>query len=96
MKKRELMDEISNFIEYFTSNDVDRETMLDSLNDYIEEVYQEPTEVMVFTSDVRKGHDIFWKKAIADKSPTSEYIPANELHIWVAKYKAYGWDVKVN
>jgi hypothetical protein len=96
MTKQQTADEVRNFIEYFTSNDVERETMLDSLNDYIDEVYQEPKEVMVFTSDVRKGQDIFWKKATADKSPTSEYIPADELHIWVAKYKAHGWEVKVN
>mgnify|MGYP006266243633 CR=1 FL=1 len=96
MNKRELMDEISNFIEYYTSDDAEREAMLNSLNDYISEVYQEQREVMVFTADEKKGQPIFWKKAICDISPTSEYIPADELHIWVAKYKAYGWKVKVN
>jgi hypothetical protein len=96
MTKQQTADEVRNFIEYFSSSDDERATMLDSLNDYIEEVYQEPSEVMVFTSDVRKGQDIFWKRAIKDTSPTSEFIPAEELHIWVAKYKGYGWAVKVN
>ena len=90
------MDEITNFIEYYTSDDAERVKMQDTLRDYISEVYEEPKEVMVFTFDVRKGEDIFWKKAVGDISPTSEYFPAEELHLWVAKYKKYGWSVEVN
>lgn len=96
MEKKNVDNEIRNFIEYAYSDDMDRQKIFNVLKDYMDEVYQEPREVMVFTFDVRNGQDIFWKRAIMDKSPTSEYFPAEELHLWVAKYKAYGWEVKVN
>ena len=97
----QLNDEIRNFIEYAYSDDADRQRMLDVLDEYMQEVVapQEPRVAlgtMVFTFGVRKGEDIFWKKAVGDISPTSEYFPAEELHLWVAKYRRYGWDVKVN
>lgn len=96
MEKKNVDNEIRNFIEYAYSDDMDRQKIFNVLKDYMDEVYQEPREVMVFTFDVRNGQDIFWKRAIMDKSPTSEYFPAEELHLWVAKYRAYGWEVKVN
>ena len=96
MEKKNVNYQIINFIEYAYSDDTERQKIFNVLKDYMEEVYQEPREVMVFTFDVRNGQDIFWKRAIMDKSPTSEYFPAEELHLWVAKYRGYGWEVKVN
>ena len=95
MNKQQIADEIENFINYYTSDEETAVRMFETLKDYMDEVYQEPREVMVFTFDVRNGQDIFWKKAIADVSPTAEYIPAEELHIWSAKYRGYGWEVRV-
>lgn len=96
MNKQNVDDQIRDFIEYAYSDDNERQRMFNVLQDYMDEVYEEPREVMVFTFDVRNGQDIFWKKAVMDMSPTAEYIPAEELHIWVAKYRGYGWEVKVN
>lgn len=96
MEKKNLDNEIRNFIEYAYSDDMDRQKIFNVLKDYMDEVYQEPREVIVFTFDVRNGQDIFWKRAIMDKSPTSKYFPADELHLWVAKYRAYGLEVKIN
>jgi hypothetical protein len=96
MNKNEMHDAIENFINYYTSDDETAVRMFETLKDYMDEVYQEPKEVMVFTFDVRNGQDVFWKKAVGDMSPTSEYFPAEELHLWVAKYRGYGWSVKVN
>ena len=96
MQKTELADEIYNFIEYFTSDDAERIEMNKVMDNYLNEVYEEPREVMVFTFDIRKGQEIYWKRAIKDTSPTSEYFPADELHKWVQKYKGYGWKVQVN
>lgn len=89
-------DAIENFINYYTSDEETAVRMFETLKDYMDEVYQEPREVMVFTFDVRNGQDVFWKKAVGDMSPEGEYFPAEELHRWVAKYRAYGWSVKVN
>jgi hypothetical protein len=94
--EKDVADEIRNFIEYYTSDEEVGIRMFNTLDDYMDEVYEQPREVMVFTFDVRNGQDIFWKKAIMDESPTAEYIPAEELHLWVAKYRGYGWEVKVN
>lgn len=96
MNRKETHDAIENFINYYTSDEQEGIRMFETLKDYMNEVYQEHREVMVFTFDVRNGQDIFWKKAVMDMSPTAEYIPADELHLWVAKYRAYGWEVKVN
>lgn len=96
MNKQQVADEIENFINYYTSNDETAVRMFETLKDYMDEVYQEPREVMVFTFDVRNGQDIFWKKAVGDISPTAEYIPMDELHLWVNKYRNFGWEVKVN
>jgi len=38
-----ISDEISNFIEYYTSNEADRVLMHFSLQDYMSEVYERPT-----------------------------------------------------
>lgn len=99
MNKEQLRDEVINFIEFYSSYDEERGVMINSLEDYIEEVFVENSDyvknVMVFTFDVRKGQDIFWKKAVGDMSPTSEYIPIEELHLWVNKYRHFGWEVKV-
>jgi hypothetical protein len=94
--KQEKEDVIRNFIEYYTSDDAERARMIMTLADFMEEVHEEPTEVMVFTADVKNGQDIYWKRAITDNSPTSVYIPAEELHTWVQKYKGHGWASKVN
>lgn len=96
MNREETHDAIENFINYYTSNEQEGIRMFETLKDYMNEVYQEKREVMVFTFDVRNGQDIFWKKAVMDMSPTAEYIPADELHLWVSKYRGYGWEVKVN
>lgn len=96
MTKRQLMDEITNFIEYYTSEEVERQQMGDALIDYMLDVYEEPKEVMTFTFDVRNGQDIFWKKAVGDNSPEREFFPIDELHLWVNKYRNLGWEVKVN
>jgi len=96
MNREETHDAIENFINYYTSNEQEGIRMFETLKDYMNEVYQEKREVMVFTFDVRNGQDIFWKKAVMDMSPTAEYISADELHLWVSKYRGYGWEVKVN
>ena len=38
MNKQQLIDEIVNFIEYYTSDNLEREKMLSILEDYINEV----------------------------------------------------------
>jgi hypothetical protein len=96
MSKNEMHDAIENFINYYTSDEETAVRMFETLKDYMEEVYQEPQDVMVFTYGVYKGQDIFWKKAMGDMSPTNEFIPINELHLWVNKYRNFGWEVKVN
>ena len=100
MNKEQLRDEVINFIEYYSSDDGERGMMINALKDYIEEVFVESSDyvknVMVFTYGVYKGQDIFWKKAMGDMSPTNEFIPINELHLWVNKYRNFGWEVKVN
>jgi hypothetical protein len=48
MKKRELMDEIRNFIEYYTSDDNERMQMDDSLIDYMLDVYTEQSKNVHF------------------------------------------------
>lgn len=97
MNKQNVNDQIRDFIEYAYSDDTERQRMFNVLQDYMNEVnvaYYK--EVMVFTFDVRNGQDVFWKKAVGDMSPEGEYFPAEELHRWVAKYRAYGWSVEVN
>jgi len=48
MNKRQLMDEITNFIEYYTSDDAERQKMSDTLLDYMLDVYQEPEKHVYF------------------------------------------------
>jgi predicted transcriptional regulator len=48
MKKRELMDEIQNFIEYAYSDDVERQWMLDVARDYMLDVYEAPPKNVHF------------------------------------------------
>lgn len=51
MTKRQLMDEIRNFIEYYTSNESERIMMDDTLIDYMLEVYQPPVKQVSFRYD---------------------------------------------
>ena len=48
MKKKELMDEITNFIEYYTSDDAERIKMGDTLIDYMLDVYESPAKNVRF------------------------------------------------
>jgi hypothetical protein len=95
MNKNEMHDAIENFINYYTSDEETAVRMFETLKDYMDEVYQEPQEVMVFTFDEQIGGNRYLKKAVGDASPTREFIPEEELHLWVKKYLDAGWDVKV-
>jgi len=55
MKKRELMNEITNFIEYYTSDDTERQKMSDTLLDYMLDVYQEPIKEVYFRYEREEG-----------------------------------------
>jgi len=44
MNKKRIMDEVKNFIEYYTSSDEVRQQMYLTLQDYLDEVYEESTE----------------------------------------------------
>lgn len=94
MNKQQIADEIENFINYYTSNEEEGVRMFNTLDDYMNEVYQEPQGVMGFTLDA--GNKRYMKKAIGDASPTREFFPEEELHLWVRKYLDAGWEVKVN
>lgn len=49
MTKRQLMDEITNFIEYYTSEETERQQMGDALIDYMLDVHEEPKKVVKFS-----------------------------------------------
>lgn len=51
MTKRELFDEIENFINYYTSNEEEAVRMFDTLKDYMLEVYQPPVKQVSFRYD---------------------------------------------
>ena len=99
MNKEQLRDEVINFIEFYSSDEAERGMMTNALEDYIEEVFVESGDyvknVMVFTFDEQIGGNRYLKKAIGDASPTREFIPEEELHLWIKKYLDAGWEVKV-
>jgi hypothetical protein len=96
MNKQRIMDEVNNFIEYYSSSDEVRQQMYLALQDYLDEVYEEPSEeTMVYTADVRDGEDIYWMKAVGDRSPTSYYFPQSELAVKAKAACVHGWKVIV-
>jgi len=88
MKKRKLMDEITNFIEYYTSDDAERQQMSDALLDYLLDVYQESSRDVYFT---RQGEFYMVKS-----SDVTEFkIHANEKEFYMSKYLDLKYTVHV-
>jgi hypothetical protein len=91
MKKRELMDEITNFIEYYTSDDAERMKMGDTLIDYMLDVYQAPVKQVSFRYE-REG-DMYIVRRI--DFPTFK-IHASEKESYVTSFIELGYEVQVN
>jgi len=70
MKKRELMDEITNFIEYYTSDDTERIKMGETLIDYMLDVYEAPAKNVRF---VRKPDSVIVR---TDNMPEFKILPS--------------------
>jgi hypothetical protein len=90
MKKRELMDEITNFIEYYTSDDAERMKMGDTLIDYMLDVYQAPVKEVHFRYE-REGNMYIVRR---DDFPTFK-IYASEKESYVTSFTELGYEVHV-
>lgn len=56
MTKRQVMDSMSNFIEYYSSDDQERMKMQEVLLDYMLEVYEHPVQEVHF----RRDGEFYW------------------------------------
>ena len=90
MKKRELMDEITNFIEYYTSDDAERMKMGDTLIDYMLDVYQAPVKEVRLRYE-REGDMYIVKR---NDFPTFK-INASEKESYVTSFIELGYEVHV-
>jgi hypothetical protein len=90
MKKRELMDEITNFIEYYTSDDAERMKMGDTLIDYMLDVYQAPVKEVHFRYE-REGNMYIVRR---NDFPTFK-IYASEKESYVTSFIELGYEVHV-
>jgi hypothetical protein len=90
MKKRELMDEINNFIEYYTSDDAERMKMGDTLIDYMLDVYQAPVKEVHFRYE-REGNMYIVRR---NDFPTFK-IYASEKESYVTSFIELGYEVNV-
>jgi hypothetical protein len=90
MKKREMMDEITNFIEYYTSDDTERMKMGDTLIDYMLDVYQAPVKEVFFRYE-REGDMIIVKR---NNFPTFK-IYASEKQSYIASFTELGYEIHV-
>lgn len=90
MKKRELMDEITNFIEYYTSDDAERMKMGDTLIDYMLDVYQAPVKEVHFRYE-REGNMYIVRR---NDFPTFK-IYASEKESYVTSFIELGYEVNV-
>jgi hypothetical protein len=79
MNKRQMMDEINNFIEYYTSDDAERQRMSDTLLDYMLDVYQETPKEVYF---IREGNVY---RVQSDYHPKF-YINVDEKDEYISKY----------
>lgn len=79
MNKRQLMDEITNFIEYYTSDDAERQKMSDTLLDYMLDVYTETQKEAYFT---REGN----LYRINSEHHPQYYIRMDEKDYYISKY----------
>lgn len=90
MKKRELMDEITNFIEYYTSDDTERMNMEKVLLDYMLDVYQAPLKEVFFRYE-REG-DIYIVKR--NDFPAFK-IYASEKQSYIDSFTELGYEIHV-
>ena len=75
MTKNQLIDEIQNFIEYYSSDDQERMQMREVLLDYMGEVYEEPTPSEMKTYQV-------------SITPMQEHIMGRETWVYTTQQKA--------
>jgi hypothetical protein len=90
MKKRELMDEINNFIEYYTSNDAERQQMSDALLDYMLDVHQEPIKEVYFRHNREEGVYVVKRNDF----PTFK-IYASEKESYIESFSKLGYTIHV-
>jgi hypothetical protein len=88
MNKRQLMDEVNNFIEYYTSDDAERQKMSDTLLDYMLDVYNEPIKEVYF---IREGNVY---RVQSDYHPKF-YINVDEKDEYISKYMKLKYIVHV-
>jgi hypothetical protein len=90
MKKREMMDEITNFIEYYTSDDTERMKMGDTLIDYMLDVYQAPVKQVKIVYN-RESEKYIVK---GDNFPSFKIQP-DEKNQYVESFVKMGYEVYV-
>ena len=90
MKKRELMDEINNFIEYYTSDDNERQKMSDALLDYMLDVHQEPIKEVYFRYNREEGVYVVKRNDF----PTFK-IYASEKESYIESFTKLGYTIHV-
>ena len=88
MKKKELMDEITNFIEYYTSDDAERIKMGDTLIDYMLDVYESPAKNVRFI----RGELIIVR---VDNMPEFKILPS-ELERYKIQFLRLGYTIYVS
>jgi hypothetical protein len=88
MNKRQLMDEITNFIEYYTSSDDERQKMSDTLLDYMLDVYEDKPKEVYF---IREGNVY---RVQSDYHPKF-YINVDEKDEYISKYMKLKYIVHV-
>ena len=84
------MDEITNFIEYYTSDDAERMKMGDTLIDYMLDVYQAPVKEVHFRYE-REGNMYIVRR---NDFPTFK-IYASEKESYVTSFIELGYEVHV-
>jgi hypothetical protein len=82
------MDEVNNFIEYYTSDDAERQKMSDTLLDYMLDVYNEPIKEVYF---IREGNVY---RVQSDYHPKF-YINVDEKDEYISKYMKLKYIVHV-
>jgi hypothetical protein len=89
MKKKELMDEITNFIEYYTSDDAERIKMGDTLIDYMLDVYESPAKNVRF---VRKPDSVLVRM---DNMPEFKILPS-ESESYQKQFLELGYTIYIS
>jgi hypothetical protein len=79
MNKRQMMDEINNFIEYYTSSDDERQKMSDTLLDYMLDVYEDKPKEVYF---IREGNVY----RVKSEDAPQYYIPVDEKENYISQY----------